>query len=208
MIRNPKSEQTYEKIFPDAPQNHLGGFNIDGDEWTYEIELIKQFVQEFDIKSVVDLGCGMGYQLDYIIDDLKLINSIGIEGHPYAVENNLQKNNVILHDYSKGPCLQIKDKKFDLAWSSEFLEHINEKDLPNVIDTFIKSKYVMFTCAEPGQGGHHHVNCQSSNYWINLLESNSFKFKYENDITQKYRSIAKYPYFKNTGLIFKNLNYV
>jgi hypothetical protein len=98
--------------------------------------------------------------------------------------------------------------KVQVSEYAEFLEHINEKDLPNVIDTFIKSKYVMFTCAEPGQGGHHHVNCQFSNYWINLLESNSFKFKYENDITQKYRSIAKYPYFKNTGLIFKNLNYV
>lgn len=206
MIRNPKSEQTFEKIFPNQPQNHLGGFNIDGDLWTYEIELIKSIVNEFNIKSVMDIGCGMGYQLDYIIDDLGLTLSVGIEGHPYAVENNLQKNNVILHDYSTGPCIKISDKEYDLAWSSEFLEHIKEEDLPNVIHSFSRCKYIMFTCAVPGQGGHHHVNCQFSNYWIQLLEK--FGFNYMKETTEKYRELAKYPYFKTTGLIFKNINYV
>jgi hypothetical protein len=202
MIRNPKSEKTFEKVFPGRPESHLGGFNIDGDLWTYEIDLIKEFVNEFSVTSVVDLGCGMGYQLDYIIDDLKLTNSLGIEGHPYAVENNLQKNNVILHDFCSGPCNCVNGKQFDLAWSSEFLEHIPEKDLPNVIHIFKKSKFLMFTCAVPGQGGHHHVNCQNSDYWINTLKNNGFTFL--SDKTIKYRNIAKYPYFKETGLIFKN----
>ena len=88
MIRDPQSKQTYEKVFPNVVKSHLGGFNIDGDQWTYEIDIIKNFTEEFNIKSVIDVGCGMGYQLDFIIDDLKLTNSIGIEGHPYAVENN------------------------------------------------------------------------------------------------------------------------
>lgn len=202
MIRDPQSKQTYEKVFPDVVKSHLGGFNIDGDQWTYEIDIIKNFIEEFNIKSVIDIGCGMGYQLDFIIDDLKLTNSIGIEGHPYAVENNLQKNNIILHDYCTGPCLKLKNKIFDLAWSSEFLEHIPEKDLPNVIDTFKHCKYLMFTCAPPEQGGHNHVNCQRSDYWIELLPKNNFSFM-PNE-TLKYRNAAKYPYFKQTGLIFKN----
>jgi hypothetical protein len=62
----------------------------------------------------------------------------------------------------------------------------------------------MFTCAIPGQGGHHHVNCQNSDYWINILENNEFIFLSEQ--TAQYRSIAKYPYFKDTGLIFQNKN--
>jgi len=85
-----------------------------------------------------------------------------------------KKNNIIIHDYSKEK-LFFSDR-YDLAWSVEFLEHVEEKYLLNISNTFISCKYAIITAAPPKKGGHHHVNCKNLIYWIEKFKEYNFEY--------------------------------
>ena len=36
-------------------------------------------------------------------------------------------------------------------------------------------RYACVTHAEPGQNGHHHVNCQTTDYWIKVFAEHGFE---------------------------------
>jgi len=59
----------------------------------------------------------------------------------------------IQHDLTKGAVFA----RVDLVLCQEVVEHIEEKYLENLLDSFATGKYVLMTHAVPGQGGHHHV---------------------------------------------------
>lgn len=107
-----------------------------------------------------------------------------------------------LHDFTQG-IIPIS-KIFDLGWSIEFVEHVDEKYIDNFIDTFKKCKYICMTHALPNQGGYHHVNEKPQEYWVDLLENNGFKFL--KSTTEALRLFSEdNTYIKRTGLIFKNI---
>ena len=56
------------------------------------------------------------------------------------------------------------------------MEHVEERHSQNFINDFKKCRYVAMTYAYPGQTGHHHVNEQVGEYWIEKLENNGFKY--------------------------------
>ena len=43
------------------------------------------------------------------------------------------------------------------------------------METFKLCKFVVVTHAYPGQGGHHHVNEQEKEYWVQLFKKYGFK---------------------------------
>jgi SAM-dependent methyltransferase len=128
-------------------------------------------LKNFNIKSVIDIGCGPGGMTEYI--NYKNVYCIGIDGD----ESIEKKDYIIFHDYIYGP-LKL-DETFDLAYSTEFLEHVEEKYIPNFIETFKKANYVFCTAAPPGQGGYHHVNEQPLEYWIKIFQENGFVYQKE-----------------------------
>lgn len=170
---------------------HLGGhFNI-----THLDEgCLNFFVKELNIKSFLDIGCGpMG-----MINLAKKLNldCLGIDGDPkfYFKENFLK------HDFASGPA-PIK-KNFDLAWSVEFLEHVESRFVKNYMDTFKLCKFCFITHALPNTKGHHHVNCQNEEYWINVFKD--FGFSFDQEITKKAKqySTMKREFVKKTGKFF------
>ena len=94
--------------------------------------------------------------------------------------------------------------EFDLAWSSEFLEHVDQQYEENIFDAFTRCRYVAMTAAPPGFKGHHHVNLQSSEYWIKRFEEHGFR--YDSEETARLRQLARESnpvcYFKDVGLFF------
>jgi 2-polyprenyl-3-methyl-5-hydroxy-6-metoxy-1,4-benzoquinol methylase len=44
--------------------NHLGGYLEDGDEYTYMPDVWDYLVKKFDVKSILDVGCGTGKNLE------------------------------------------------------------------------------------------------------------------------------------------------
>lgn len=151
---------------------HLGGAYPDGDSNTFCPDVFGYLLVKHELKSVLDIGCGFGHTMKWFADH-GLCQVKGIEGWDEAVQKNLMPKNILQHDYTTGP--SNLGTPFDLAWSSEFLEHIEEKHLPNVMLDFRLARYVCITHGEPGQAGFNHVNCQPSSYWVKKFKEHGFE---------------------------------
>ena len=194
------------KVFVDG---HLGGCYKSGDPAAWVPGVWDYLLESLNVKSVIDVGCGYGHSTNYFSQHVPVV--IGVEGSAEVAKESLARNHTLVHDYSD--TAYIPDIVFDLTWSCEFVEHVEEKFMMNFIETFKRSKYVAMTYAYPGQGGHHHVNEQPESYWVNVMESNGFEIMSE--LTHKLREIAfedgkkfnpKYAdnHFAHRGLVFKN----
>jgi len=180
---------------------HLGGYIVGltkhGDPNSYATELWDWMVDN-GIKSVIDVGCGEGHSTKYFID--KGIEALGVEGGENAYNNSPVKDKLVLHDYTKGAF--VTDKKYDAIWSCEFVEHVEEKYVENFLSTFDCAENIFLTHAIPGQSGHHHVNCQLSQYWIEKIEKRGFK--YDNEKSLMLRALTDKMHIK-TLLFFKKI---
>src|SRR3972149_4181009 len=180
-------------------ENHLGGFVEERNSRCFYTELWDQLIKDFSIKSVIDVGCGQGHALAYLKE--KGCKIFGIDGSALVLKDNpLGLNSEIhIHDYTEGAYKPFY--QYDLAWSCEFVEHVEEKFIPNFMTTFKSAKIVALSHALPGQGGYHHVNEQTDDYWIGKFLQNGFKLHIPK--TTEYRALA-HDYFQKSGLVFTN----
>lgn len=153
---------------------HFGNAHID-------LGILQAIREKYPVATALDIGCGTGEMVTRMRD--RNIRATGIEGdlnlaarHPH----------IIGHDYARGP---LDLGPHDLAWSTEFLEHVWDRNLPNVLTTLAPCRHILATAAPPGRGGHHHVNCQPAAYWIDLLASAGFGFEAEFTDHLKARSV-------------------
>jgi len=149
---------------------HLGGCSLVGDAGTEHPIMWRYLVEKFKIGSVIDIGAGFGYHALYFQNILNL-KTLCIEGAALPASQCLA-NECVQHDYVCGPFFTLYP--YDLAWSCEFVEHIEEKYIPNFMATFQRCKYVAMTHALPEQDGYHHVNCRPAQYWIEKMDSYGF----------------------------------
>ena len=189
-------------------EGHLGGFIMEGDPATDFPNMYKYVVKDLQIKSVLDVGCGRGYALKRF-QELGC-HVLGIDGSPSAIENSVIPERVRQVDFTQNKV--IPEKKYDLVFSVEFVEHVDEYYMENYLPCFNAGKYIIMTFAGPGQSGHHHVNCQPQEYWIHAMEKRGFTF--DKDYTAKLKAEAKKDrqllcpafdgnHFEHRGLFFK-----
>lgn len=148
---------------------------------------------KFNIKSVIDIGCGPGGMKTFCSD--KGISWTGVDGDK-CVEEYI----TYLVDF-KNETLITSDT-YDLAWSVEFLEHVYEEYQTNYMKCFEKAKYVFCTAAPPGKPGHHHVNCRTIEYWIDVFEKYGFKYDHEITMLCKEHSTMEREFVQECGLFF------
>lgn len=166
--------------------DHLGGCNIYGDP-ACECPKMWQYLKvQYDVKSVVDVGCGFGFHTYYFKNILDC-DVLGVEGSSKVVEISLLPNDIICHDYTTGPF--VPKKCYDLCWCIEFVEHVDSSYIRNFMATFKKCRVLAMTHGLPGQAGYHHVNCQSPEYWIELLSDHGFRLN--TSVTDRCRELAK-----------------
>ena len=179
-------------------EGHLGGFYTTVDKASHCPEMFKYLVENLDINSVLDIGCGMGYQMQEFMKYCDEV--VGVDGSEYATSNSPVKESIFKHDFSVGE-LETEDR-FDLCWCCEFVEHVNEEFRDNFLSSFAFCKYVAMTHAVPGQGGHHHVNCQPREYWIEHMSR--FGFEFDEEMTDQLKKLAgEGTHYGNTGLFFR-----
>ena len=172
-------------------EGHLGGFFSEGDGGTYYPVMWSHLVRKYAIGSVLYVGCGRGYSTLYFQTLGCRIK--GIEGSGEAAETNLIGKDFVLTDYTLGPA--PIEESFDLAWSCEFVEHVEEKFMGNYLQDFCRARFLAMTFAGPGQPGHHHVNCRPAEYWIRVLHAHGFDYLPED--TAEMRELAKQDMEKN-----------
>ena len=158
---------------------------------------LKWAIANLKITSMIDVGCGVGGQ---VIKGNELgLKALGIDGDfTVSRSSNIE---VLIHDYTKGKI--NLDKTFDLAWSVEFLEHVEEKYMENYMNTFQKCKYVICTYSTHHKG-HHHVNVKDQNYWINKFKE--YDFDYDEFLSEQIKnsSTMRKGFLKKRGLFLIN----
>lgn len=123
---------------------------------------------------------------------------MGVEGCVTAIVESTIPNRIVQHDFTAGP--YMPPWPMDMAWSCEFVEHVQEQYAPNFLATFSACRHVALTHALPGQVGHHHVNCQPSEYWTRQLELCGFFLRSE--LTEELRKIASTRFMRQSLLVF------
>lgn len=174
----------------------FGKYNQYHGRTNFDNSIFNYLLNEFPIKSMIDVGCGLGGIVDLATS--RGIDACGVDGDLY-IKNIYDKPNFKLHDYTEGgydPGIK------DLAWSFEFLEHVYEKYISNIFTTFSRCKIVFCTHAFPRQKGTHHVNCQTDEYWISVFEK--YKFTFDSSRTAKLRKIADCKFSRAGSLLFIN----
>lgn len=135
-------------------------------------EAIGKFYQ---IKSVVDFGCGLGYYLRGF-KNAGADNVLGIES-AYKNAEQFIPPDIIDKINSQNVMEKIDCGKFDLSMSIEVAEHILPEKSENLVDNIVNAsrKYVIFTAAKPGQGGEGHINERERDFWIDLFRKRGFE---------------------------------
>ena len=170
---------------------HLGGQN--GRCWDDE-GCLDWAIKTFNVSSMLDIGCGYGCQVK--LARSKGLQSIGLEGDISVFREDLQEE----IDFSKTK--YESNKQYDLIWSVEFLEHVEEEYIENYMPAFESGSFIICTHAQPGQAGHHHVNCKASDYWIDLFGKHGFTYSEDYTTQMKEVSTMGKPFIKRNGLFF------
>jgi len=173
--------------------DHLGGHQGKTHSDTGALEY---FIDNYDISSMLDVGCGPGGQVLQATD--MGLTATGIDGD-FTVER--PGDHWHIHDYTTGPSKLVQ--QFDLVWSCEFVEHVYEKYMQNFLQDFARGTWICMTYAPPGFPGHHHVNCQPKQYWIDAIESLGYKYSEQDTQAVRQCSTQKKKFVTRRGLVFR-----
>lgn len=126
----------------------------------------------FDIKSVVDFGCGTGSWLR-AAHDLGATRVTGLDGpwisKPLLVDPSIE---LITTELDKSAPVTAT---YDLAMSVEVAEHLPASRADSFVrDICAAAPRVLFGGAVPGQGGTSHINEQWQSYWADRFEQNGY----------------------------------
>jgi SAM-dependent methyltransferase len=154
------------------------------------------------IRSVIDVGCGSGaFAAEFARQGL---HAIGLEHSRHGVElARRQGVDCRPFDVAKSVAEQIGETA-DLVYSFEVAEHVPAM----LADSFVQfltglGPLVIFTAAQPGQGGIGHVNEQLLNYWIEKFERAAFSYSMAETDTLRAGFKARetsYWFFKNAAV--------
>lgn len=131
--------------------------------------------------TLLDVGCGPGMLLDALYERGWL--GTGFDGSPHALamaerlrEARSLETGLLLHLWPRIDRCDILDAPgfgaVDVVVCTEVAEHLPAEHAPGLVRYLTASalRYVVFTAAPPGQGGHDHINEQRKEYWVELFQ--------------------------------------
>jgi len=134
--------------------------------------ILKELTTVVPIRSVVDIGCGVGPWLRTALE-LGVGRAIGLDGD-YIDRGRLMIEPSLFRQCNlemDGLVQVVGGEHFDLAVSLEVAEHLSADRAPSFIAELCSlSNLFLFSAAIPGQGGDNHVNEQWPDYWATLFQ--------------------------------------
>jgi len=133
------------------------------------VPIVQQFVP---IRSVCDVGCGVGTWLRAFLD-AGVQDIVGLDGY-YVDKNLLEIPDSAFHEADLRQPLRL-DRSFDIAMSIEVAEHLPEsRSISFVEDLTRLAPVVLFSAAIPRQGGTAHINEQWQSHWAAIFAQYDF----------------------------------
>lgn len=122
--------------------------------------------------SVVDVGCGEGAWLS-VWRELGVGDILGLDGeHVTRDRLAIPSESYLARDLSR---VFSTPRRYDLAQSLEVAEHLPRASAEGFVTSLCSlADIVLFSAAQPGQGGEHHVNERSPGWWAHLFDRHGF----------------------------------
>ncbi|MEM7405502.1 MAG: class I SAM-dependent methyltransferase [Pseudomonadota bacterium] len=135
--------------------------------------LLPKVLNEIDIRSVLDVGCGLGAWLG-VWRDLGVPEVTGIDGE-HVNQANLLIDTKDFHTRDLNEPFSL-GRQFDLVQTLEVGEHLHTEHAPKFVECLVAhGSIVMFSAAPPGQGGHEHINEQHYDFWRKLFSAHDYQ---------------------------------
>lgn len=152
---------------------------INNEEGPQAERLADLLVWKYSPKSVIDIGCASGLYLKPFLD--RGIKVTGLDNAKAVISNEvlqIPRKNIELGDITQKP----PKAKADLALCIEVMEHIPASGANSGIRNISRaSNLIIFSAAQPGQGGLGHINCQPPAFWQALFAQNGFVRLYQDE---------------------------
>lgn len=118
---------------------------------------------------VVDVGCGDGQLLEQL--QLRGVQCLGIEVSEHGVKLCKQRGVAVVQMDLRAPTTDRVPGRFDVVVCLEVAEHLPESCAEGLVRFLCSMAHtIVFSAAQPGQGGEGHINEQPLSYWINHFE--------------------------------------
>ena len=153
------------------------------------------------VDSIVDAGCGSGAWVRTAIEGgvtraygLDLLSSLTLIAGNINFEKILTNGMLILKERDFVKDSQSKLPSADLAICLEVVEHLP----PNIATSLVAklaeaSKFVVFSAAQPGQGGTYHINERPIEYWVEEFAKHNFEpFDPFREILNKSKDVPRF----------------
>jgi len=163
--------------------------------------MLRRGLVAFRPASVLDVGCGRGVWLSaWLAAGVPHVR--GIDG-PYVEPDTLEvpADAFVAADLSRPVDL---GERFDIVQSLEVAEHLPPAAADTFIDTLCRhGDIVMFSAAQPGQGGENHLNEQTVDYWRERFAAHGYAaFDPVRPIIRHVSEIE--PWYRYNTLIYAN----
>ena len=123
----------------------------------------------FKPQSVLDVGCGAGAWIRTWAQYLEASELLGVDG----TEQDLAPVGFKVVDLEQGFNL---GQRFSLVQCLETAEHLPACSADGLVASLARhGELVVFSAAQPGQGGKNHVNEQPPGYWIEKFSRQGFQ---------------------------------
>ena len=160
-----------------------------GDKF-FDYELIGKIIDDYQINSVLDFGCGSGRLANLYIEkkiEKIIMYDLSLKAIKIAKikNNNTSKINFVSGNISK---LDLIENEVDLIISNKALSAVHKSDIKSVLEKLCKSSKYFYICEFNSPTG-------GSNYWfshnyIELMEEFNFEL-IENPIDEEYLLFRK-----------------
>ncbi len=134
----------------------------------YMADILWKYVQP---KSVIDVGCGMGFFLKSCADRDATIK--GVDGEWMKDKETVIPKKTYRYADLNDPLKSTK--RYDMAVSIEVGEHLRPRRSPTFVEDLCKlSDIVLFSAGVPGQGGAGHINLRYQSDWAKKFANQGY----------------------------------
>jgi len=170
---------------------------IEDEERPAAARIAEWIKKNIDPKSLLDVGCGPGMYVDELI-------KAGVPAFGIDIDDRVEGK-----DYLAKESIFDNKRTAEVVTCYEVLEHIDpayaDQEVDALYDAIEPGGTMIFTAAQPGQGGVGHINCRKRDYWLKKFVAKGLIYHpgLTEDLINFERKGIHMGWFVNNVMVFK-----